>query len=130
MSSLNIDLADELTRFLNAQAVAEAQSRLKTYASDLLREAGRLETTSRNSTADPQITSSMVADADLLLRRGYRQAPRSLWLVAGKIISPLGALAAGFFIDPDKLKEPLLLLALIVLIIVTVTATVLTVVKE
>lgn len=126
----NLNVSEALTRYLNPQALSEAQTRLESYATDLLREASRLETTSSTANGDPQITSSMVADADLLLRRGYRQGRRNYWLIAGKILSPLGGLAAGFFTDGEKLKQPLMLALFIVLLIVTVTSTVLVVVKE
>ncbi|WP_409562571.1 hypothetical protein [Hyphomicrobium sp. MC8b] len=126
----DLNIPDALTQYLNAQALNETRIRLESYAADLLQEASRLETTSSAGNGEPQITSSMIADADLLLRRGYRQGRPNYWLIAGKIISPIGALATGFFTDAEKLKQPLMLAAFIILLIVTVTATVLVVVKE
>ena len=128
--SFQLSVADELTRYLNPQAVTESHNRLQTYAEDLLREAGRLETVSSTTGGDPEITSSMVADADLLLRRGYRQVPRNWGLTLGKIVAPVGALLTGVLADVDKLKDPLLLIIFVLLLIVTVTATVLVVVKD
>lgn len=126
----NLTVPENLTRYLNPQAHGEAQNRVQLYAVDLLQEASRLETSSRTADADPQITSSMVADADLLLRRGYRQVRRGHWLTAAKIISPLGALVTGLFADTEKLKDPAVLVIFVICIIVTATSTVLTVVKE
>lgn len=133
--AFNLTVPPDLTTYLNAQAHAEAQKRIQVYALDLLREAGRLETASSTADADPQITSTMVADADLLLRRGYRQPPRSYLLTVGKIISPVGALVTGIlatamWADADKLREASWLIAFVILLVITVIATVLVVVKE
>jgi hypothetical protein len=128
--TFDLNVSEHLLKHLNAQARAEAKTKIETYASDLLEEASRLETASSANNAEPQITSSMVADADLLLRRGYRRARQTKLVLAGKIGAPTGALLAGFFTDAEKLKDPLMLFLFVVLIIFTVTATVLIVVKE
>jgi hypothetical protein len=130
--SFHVMVPEELSRYLNDPAVRETEIWLNIYAIDLLKEASRLETRSGSAdkSAEPQITSFMISDADLLLRRGYRKPPKSFWLTAGKIISPLGAVLIGFFADTEKLKEPLLLAVFLILVITTVTATVLVVAKE
>jgi hypothetical protein len=60
-----------------------------------LQEAGRLEGAQRSTSGDPEITSTIVKDADTGLRRNYVRPKRSIWSVLLQIISYVGAIAAA-----------------------------------
>lgn len=128
--SLQVTVVDESTRYLNAPAEAEIEKRINQYAMDLLREAGRLEAAVNATGGNPEITSTMIADADLLLRRGFRKPRRSVGLILGKVFNPIGGMCAGMLADGDKLTNPVLLVLFVLLIMLTTTSTVVVVVKE
>ena len=62
---------------------------------DLMEEAGRLEAVRR--TGLTEITSSMMHDADTLLRRGYVRRPRSIGRLAIMVGSTATTLLSGLF---------------------------------
>jgi len=121
---------DEDMTYLNQPAVAELQSSIERYCDELLKEASRLEATAKTTQGDPEITSSMIRDATLLLRRGYRRPKKKLWLIIAQVVAPVTGVVAGLLADMELLKEPLLLVAFVVFLSIASTSTVLVVVKE
>ena len=127
---LDLTVSDATTRCLNDQAKLAARECVEAYAGDVLKEAGRLEAASRATDGDPEITSSMVRDADLLLRRGYRQPRRKPWLVVAQILAPVGGVVTGFLGQADFLKKPNLLALFVVTLTITVVSSVVSVFKD
>lgn len=125
-----VALTENATKYFNPQAVIVTRDRVLKYAEDLCKEAGRLEDTARTSGGDPEITSSMVRDADLLLRRGYRQPRLRGWSIVMKVVAPVFGLLTGLLADFQKLKEPGWLFAFIVVLAITITTTVIVASKE
>jgi hypothetical protein len=87
------DIAD--LQFLNLAAQEELEKRIRDYRRDLLQEAARLEAVQRLDSRDPEIVSTMVADADLMLRRAYRRPPRSKLVVTAHLGSYAVAVVIG-----------------------------------
>lgn len=127
---LQISIPDASTRYLNAAAINEIQVRVLKYVDDIVKEAGRLEAGAHSAAGDPEITSSMLADADLLLRRGYRRPRRRKLMTCAKIFSPVGGVLTGLLADFEKLKEPRNLVLFVVLLVITVTTTVVVALEE
>jgi hypothetical protein len=127
---IQISIADTTTKYFNTQAVAITQASVLKFADDLCKEAGRLEAAARTTGGDPEITSSMVRDADLLLRRGYRQPRLRGWMVTARVAAPVAGFVTGLLADLQKLKDPEWLIAFIVLLAITITVTVLVASKE
>lgn len=127
---IQIPIADNVTQYFNPQAIAITQTSVSKYAEDLCKEAGRLEAAARTAGGDPEITSSMVRDADLLLRRGYRQPRLRGWAITARVAAPVAGFLTGLLADLQKLKEPQWLIAFIVLLAITITVTVLVASKE
>lgn len=109
---------------LNPQAQAEVEAAVLRYRNDLIEQASRLEEALNSARGAPEITGSMVRDADLFLRRGYVKRRRGKGLITAQIFSPVGALCAGLLADETKLKNPLVLILFILLLAVTISATV------
>ena len=104
--TLQIPLADEPLSPFTPPAKSSLAKHVTKFASDLVQEAGAHR--SRDSASpgnEPQVTSSMVDDAALLMRKGYRRPRRSRWLKAAQITAPLAALLAGLLADPDLLQQ-------------------------
>ena len=127
---IQIAVAESATQHFNPQAIAIAQASVGKYADDLCKEAGRLEAGARTTGGDPEITSSMVRDADLLLRRGYRQPRLRGWAITARVGAPVAGFLTGLLADLQKLKEPEWLIAFIVLLAITITVTVIVASKE
>lgn len=92
---MQVEIPEGNLSYLNPAARDELKRRVSDYADDLLREAGRLEGTQRSTHGDPEITSTIVKDANTGLRRTYVRPPRSKWLVFLQVVSYLGAIAAA-----------------------------------
>ncbi|MDO9353316.1 MAG: hypothetical protein Q7T55_06455 [Solirubrobacteraceae bacterium] len=90
------------------------------FAKEVLREAQRLESSTR-STGNAEITTSHVSDAWLLMRRGYRPQRKSKLRVVGIVAIYLLAIVAG--IAGNNLKEQWgqILLAACILFAIAVT---------
>ena len=74
---MDLSLPDELAEDLSPSAVTKLKDVVAAYAKDLVDEASRLEKFQRSGSAEPEITSTMVEDADGLIRRGYVRKGRS-----------------------------------------------------
>jgi hypothetical protein len=127
---LDLKIPDGVTTYLKERAANEYQMAVERYAADLLKEAGRLEAVAKSTGGDPEITSSMVKDADTLLRRGYARPSKKPLLIAAQLISTVGGFVTGLLADMDKLKDPGILILFIGLLVVTITAAVVAVVKD
>ena len=127
---IQITIDQDATTCLNPLAEGEYKEAVERYAEELLKEASRLEAALNTTKGKPQITSSMVKDGDLLLRRGYARPKRKTSLVLAQLVSTVGGFVTGLFADPDKLKDATMLVVFVVLLTVTITTTVIVVVKE
>ena len=74
------------------------------FAEDLLSEASRLEAAIRVTRIRPQITPTMVRQANNLLRFGHTEANRSRWKVVFGILALVGSLIMG--VSLEYLGEP------------------------
>jgi len=115
---------------LNAPAHAALTDAVGVFATDVLAEAGRLEAVLNTSGTPPEITSSMIRDAALLVRRGYARPHRRRSLQAAQILATVGGFLTGLLADADKLKDTMTLALFIFLLASTITASVITVMKE
>jgi len=114
---------------LNTGAVGEFHAALVRYSEDLMREASRLEAVS-NTTGKPEITGSMVRDADLLLRKGYRNRAKSRLLSWAQVLGPSSGVITGLLFDRQSLQQPLNLVAFVVFLTLTLGATIFCSLKE
>lgn len=127
---LELKIPDMASKYLNRQAESHYKKAVEGYAEDLLKEASRLEATAKSGTGDPEITSTMVKDADLLLRRGWVRPAKKPYLILAQIIATIGGFLTGLLADMDKLKDVVTLVVFVVLLTVTITATVVAVLKD
>jgi hypothetical protein len=121
---------DEATQYLNAPAVAELQLAATQYVQDVLREASRLEAAGKSTKGNPEVTSSMIRDADMLLRRAYTKPKKDPVIISAHLLSTVGGFLVGFFTDAEKLKNPGTFILFVVILAVTITAAVVGVLKE
>jgi len=117
-------------KHLNVQAHERLQGALSQYADDLLAEAGRLEANMNAGSGTPQITSAMVRDAELLLRRGLTRPAQHWSLRLLKIVSTASAVITGLMADKDYLANQTHLVYFVIALTVTVASTVIVLMKE
>lgn len=128
--AFEIKIPDDTATHLNALAVGEFRAAIEQYAGDLFREAGRLEATAKSTKGVPEVTSTMVKDADILLRRGYARQPKKPLLVLSQLVATVGGFVTGLLADMDKLKDATTLVVFVILLTLTITATVIAVIKD
>jgi hypothetical protein len=128
--ALDLKIPDDATKYLKERAAAEYQVAVEKYAADLLKEASRLEAAATGTAGEPEITSTMVKDADILLRRGYVRPSKKPLLITAQLLATVGGFVTGLLADTEKLKAPGTLVFFIVLLAVTITAAVVAVLKD
>jgi len=116
--------------YLNERAKAEFKEAVDRYAEALLKEASRLESATKSTAGKPEITSTMVKDADILLRRGYTHPRKQVSLIAAQLVATVGGFFTGILADATRLKEPSGLAIFVVVLTITTASAVITVVKE
>lgn len=121
---IDITIPDHAVKYLNAPAATKLKALVEAYCNDLLKEASRLEANIKTSSGDPEFTSSMIQDADLLLRRGYSRPKQGRLFVGAQIVAPASGIVTGFLADSETLKDPLWLITFVVLLTITISATV------
>jgi hypothetical protein len=127
---LQIQISDDDIKYLNQPAQVELSSSVDKYVSELLQEASRLEAAGKTTTGDPEITSSMVKDATLLTKRGYRKPQKNAWHITLQVVASFSTLLTGLLFDFEKLKEPLMLAIFILVFSITLVTTTLVIAKE
>ena len=126
----NVTIPEDAVRYLNHQAKEELRTSVEQYRDDLLKEASRLEAATSSAAGIPQITSSMMKDADLLLRHGYRKPRSNPLMVISRIVAPVTGVLTGLLADTELLAEPRWLVAFVVTLALTFILTTIIVVKE
>lgn len=96
---LDVQIHDKTVELLNDNAKAVLKTSVAKYAEDVLQEAGRYERNWRSAEGDPEITSSMIHDANTVLRRGFVKPPKSALVLIAVGVTNLLALVAGFLIQ-------------------------------
>lgn len=116
--------------YVNPPGRLELQRIVEKYSADVLDEAGRLEAGLNTSGSRPEVTSSMLSDADLLLRRAYVRKPASRRFQAAQVGAVVGGIMTGMLADMALLQDPLILILFVIVLTVTLTATIVVVLKE
>lgn len=127
---VHIELSDDEVKFLNENARQQVQVSVRKFAGELLEEASRLEAAGHTGQGDPQITSSMVSDANLLLRRGYARRKKHPMLIGAQVVALVGGFLTGLFADADKLKDTGNLVTFVILLTITIATSVAVVLKD
>ena len=120
---MEIDVDDNDLAGFNVNAKEELKKSAKEYINDVIEESNRIES-SRNSTSNtPEITSSMINDAKILIRRGLAMPKKKIGTKILRVISAILSVVSGSLYDTIKLQDS----RYMVLFIVVITATILTV---
>jgi hypothetical protein len=127
---MQISVDDKALTGFNDPAKAELTKAANDFIEDLVKESNRIEATRNPASGNPQVTSSMVTDAAVLVRRGLAQPKKKL---GGKIVRVLAAvlsLAVGFTYDAAKLQDKTYMLAFVVVVALAILAATISIIME
>jgi hypothetical protein len=119
---VQLDLDDRSLGGFNDPAKDELKKATVTFASDLIQEANRIESVRNYNSGNPQITSSMVSDAVMLVRGGLIQ-PKTKWQIkALRVLAAVLTLIVGNLYDATKLQDSTYMLTFILVTVVAIFA--------
>lgn len=120
---MEIQISENDLKGFNNKAKGKLSEAATEFVGDLIEESNRLESTRNTTGDDPEITSSMVNDARILIRRGLTQPKKGIGLKALRISAAVLSLLVGMLYDSTKLQSS----GYMVFFIVVITAAILTV---
>jgi len=128
---MQIEIDKNKTSGFNAQAIAKLEKSVDEYVDDLISEASRIEAASRSShSGPPEVTSSMVENARVLLRTGLGRPRKGVRLKLLRVGATVAGLIAGLLYDSEDLQDGTHMAAFIVVVSLAILLTTLSVFKE
>ena|SRR5436190_9816114 len=101
---MQFEIADDDLRGFNQQANVRFRASVAKFAEELVEEANRIETGRNTARGEPEVTSSMVHDAELSLRRGFGNPKRSRRIKILQIVGAVLSLLVGIIYNATKLQ--------------------------
>lgn len=127
---VEIKIEDNNLTGFNSPAKTELKDSVKDFADDLIAESNRIESSINTSSNGPEITSSIVRDAKVLIRHKISKPKKSTGKTLMKIGASISSLLAGVMYQKDKLQDSGYLVVYIIVIAGAILLTTLTVLKE
>jgi hypothetical protein len=113
---MDIELEESDLDGFNGQAKSKLKEAATSFVSDLIEESNRLESKNNSSGGEPEVTSSNVADADILVRKGLSQNKKGYGTKAIRIIAALLPLVVGAMYDSTKLQDSAYMLIFVIVV--------------
>ena len=127
---MEIIIPEEDLNGFNENAKGKLSEASNEFIGDLIAESNRLES-SRNTTGnDPEITSSMVNDAKILIRRGLIKPKKSIGIKIIRVIATILFLLVGIMYDSKKLQNSSHMLLFIFIITAAILTTTISTIKD
>lgn len=127
---MQIDVPDEDLNGFSQNARDQLQHVTNEYVTDVIEEANRLEATRSNSGKPPEVTSSMVDDANVLVRRGLIQSKGNYKLKILRISAAILSILAGILFDFGEFQNPVYMVVYLVVIAAAILTVTFSVIKE
>lgn len=121
---MDIEISNDKLKGFNDQAKVKLYEATNEFIDELIEESNRLESSHNTISNDPEVTSSMVNDAQMLIRRGLNQPKKGLGLKILRIAAAVLSLLVGVLYDSTKLQSGgymLIFIGVITAAILTVT---------
>lgn len=127
---MQIDIDDATLAGFNAPARTELKKATLQFADDLLAEANRIEA-SRNPTAGtPQVTSGMILEATLLVRRGLARPRKKIGAKLLRVCAAVLSLVIGLTYDASKLQDKTYMMLFVLLVALTILSITISTMQE
>lgn len=128
--SLNIEISDSDLSGFNSASKDQLEKATIEFISNLVDEANRIESGRNTTSGPPEITSSMVNDAKVLLQRGLAIPKRKLGIRILRVFSAILSLVVGAMYDETKLQNEGYMLLFVFLIAITILSVTISTIKE
>ncbi len=128
--SIIININDSDLSGFNDQAKQELKSSVETFSDDLISEANRIESSVNSTSQGPEITSSIVRDAKVLIRHKISKPKKNVWSILLKIAASVLSLVAGIMYQKEKLQDTTYFVVYIFVISSAILMTTISVIKE
>ncbi len=119
---MQIDIDEATLAGFNPPARSELKKAAVQFTNDLLAEANRIEASRNPAAGAPEVTSGMVIEATLLVRRGLAQPRQKLRLKVLRVAAAILSLAVGFTYDAAKLQDKTYMLVFILVVALAILA--------
>jgi len=127
---INIDIEEPDLDGFNDQARTELKDSILSFSNDLIAESNRLESSFNTASNGPEITSSIVRDAKVLLRHKISKPKKSKQKIVIKLGASILSLAVGVMYDKELLQNGFYLILYILVIGGAILLTTLTILNE
>ncbi|HGE7137316.1 hypothetical protein [Citrobacter freundii] len=97
---------------------------------ELIKESNRIESSRNPSSGNPQITSGMVTDATVFVRRGLIQPKKKIRVKVLRVISAIVSLLVGIIYDATKLQDKTYMLIFIVVVAIAIISVTISTIME
>lgn len=116
---LIVEIPDESLEYLSDEAKDELKNTLFNYSSEIVKEAGRLEASTRNDNERPEITRQIIKSAVTFQKDPFRRKGKSTKFIICQIISSIFILLTGIIYDFESFSTNSVHL-IIFLIVITI----------
>lgn len=119
--TIAIDIPDSKIESLSDQGLNKLKDFGQKYLNDIIDESGRIAVSRNTAGADPEITASIVADAELYCRKYRTGKKTSKKLLVFQILTYVFSLITGGFFNLDKLTTPGYLIFFLILFTIAIS---------
>lgn len=127
---MQLDIDDKSQKGFNDPAKASLKKATLQFAEELIKESNRIEASRNPASGDPQVTSSMVDDANVLVRRGLGRPRKKPGVKLFRIVAAVLSLVVGFTYDAAKLQDKTYMLIFVILVAVAIIAVTISIIME
>ena len=125
---MEIEIEDDALVGFNDLAKEKLKESTSEFVSKLIEESHRLESNSNTSGGTPEVTSSNVSDANILVSKGLSKKKKGIGSKILRIFAALLPLVVGAMYDSTKLQDSaymLIFVCIVALAIIAVTVSIL-----
>ena len=127
---IDINIPDKDIQGFNQQAKDELKKCIQSFSNDIIAESNRIETSINTTSKGPEITSSIVADAQVLIRHKISKPKKNYLLVLLKVLASVASLAVGLMYQKDALQKSGYMVLFIVVIVIAIILITLSIILE
>ncbi|MDD5313336.1 MAG: hypothetical protein PHO26_09910 [Dehalococcoidia bacterium] len=127
---MQIEINDNALKGFNTQAKDELSKATKRFVDDLIKESNRIESSFQQNTGEAQVTSTIVNNADIFLRRGLARSNKNSKTILTRILAAIFALIVGFLYDTKLLQESTYMVIFTVILAITIVLVTFSIVME
>ena len=127
---MQIDIEDRNLLGFNQPAKDELKKSATDFIEELIKESNRIESSRNPSSGNPQITSGMVTDATVFVRRGLIQPKKKIRVKVLRVISAIVSLLVGIIYDATKLQDKTYMLIFIVVVAIAIISVTISTIME